>query len=234
MSAARRGRAEKRAEKKRPFDIEEAMLRLRAAVASYPKAALFELAAEGYSSVFEILIACIISIRTRDETTLPIARGLFTQARTPVEVADLSVAQIDRLIQSCTFHEAKAKTIHDIGQRTVQEHGGDLPCDRDVLLSFHGVGPKCANLTLGIACGLPLIGVDIHVHRVANRWGYVETATPEKTMTALQEKLPRAYWVEINALLVPFGKHICTGSRPKCSTCPLLEMCRQVGVTSHR
>jgi endonuclease-3 len=103
-----------------------------------------------------------------------------------------------------------------------------------VLLSFHGVGPKCANLTLGIACGLPLIGVDIHVHRVTNRWGYVETATPEKTMAALQEELPPPYWIEINALLVPFGKHVCTGTRPKCSTCPLLAMCRQVGVTSHR
>jgi endonuclease III len=229
MSAARKERA-----RKRSFDIEEAMPRLRAAVAPYPKAALFELAAEGHSSLFEILIACVISIRTRDETTLPVARGLFAQARTPDEVAKLSVARIDLLIQSCTFHEAKAKTIHDIAQRSVQEHGGVLPCDRDVLLSFHGVGPKCANLTLGIACGLPLIGVDIHVHRVTNRWGYVETATPEQTMTALQDKLPRAYWVEINALLVPFGKHICTGARPKCSTCPLLEMCRQVGVTSAR
>jgi endonuclease-3 len=116
----------------------------------------------------------------------------------------------------------------------MQDHGGVLTCDRDVLLSFHGVGPKCANLALGVACGLPLIGVDIHVHRVTNRWGYVETTTPEKTMVALQEKLPRSYWIEINALLVPFGKHVCTGTRPKCSTCPLLEMCRQVGVTLHR
>jgi endonuclease-3 len=234
MSDAHQSRKRKRPEGKRPFDIEEAMPRLRTAVASYPKAALFELAAEGYTSVFEILIACIISIRTRDETMLPVARAFFAQARTPAEVAALSVAQIDRLIQSCTFHEPKAKTIHDIACRTVQDYGGVLPCDRDVLLSFHGVGPKCANLTLGIACGLPLIGVDIHVHRVANRWGYVRTATPEKTMAALQEKLPQAYWVEINALLVPFGKHICTGTRPKCSTCPLLEMCQQVGVTSHR
>jgi endonuclease III len=103
-----------------------------------------------------------------------------------------------------------------------------------VLQAFHGVGPKCANLTLGIACGLPLIGVDIHVHRVTNRWGLVEAATPEKTMAALQERLPKAYWIEINALLVPFGKHICTGTRPHCSTCPLLAMCQQVGVTSYR
>jgi endonuclease-3 len=222
------------AEGKHPFDIEEAMPLLRKETAPYPKAALFELAAEGHSSVFEVLVACIISIRTRDETTLPVARGLFAVARTPAEVAALSEKEIDRLIGACTFHEPKAKTIRDIARQTVQEHGGTLPCDLEVLLSFKGVGPKCANLALGIACNLPLIGVDIHVHRVTNRWGYVKAKTPEKTMEALQEKLPQSYWVEINALLVPFGKHVCTGSRPKCSTCPLLEMCQQVGVTSHR
>ena len=219
---------------KQPFDIEEAMRRLREATAPYPKAALFELAAEGHTSVFEILVACILSIRTRDETTLPVARGLFAQARTPAEFAALTETEIDRLIGACTFHEPKAKTIRTIARQTVEEYGGSLPCDREVLLSFKGVGPKCANLTLGIACGLPLIGVDIHVHRVTNRWGYVATRTPEKTMEALQQKLPQPYWIEINALLVPFGKHVCTGTRPKCSTCPLLEMCRQVDVTSHR
>ena len=103
-----------------------------------------------------------------------------------------------------------------------------------MLLGFRGVGPKCANLTLGIACDVPVIGVDIHVHRVTNRWGYVAARTPEKTMAALQQALPKRYWVEINALLVPFGKHVCTGVRPKCSTCPLVSMCRQVGVTGHR
>jgi endonuclease-3 len=220
--------------RKRAFDIDEVMRRLRLAVANYPKAALFELAAEGFDSVFEILIACIISIRTRDETTLPVARGLFTVARTPAQVAGLSVKEIDRLIGTCTFHEPKAKTIRNIAIEAVEKHGGKLPCEREALLSFHGVGPKCANLALGIACNLPLIGVDIHVHRVTNRWGLVEANTPEKTMEALQEQLPRKYWVEINALLVPFGKHICTGVRPKCSTCPLLSMCQQVGVTKHR
>jgi endonuclease-3 len=222
------------AKRKKRFDIETAIARLRDAVAPYPKAALFELAAEGHTSVFEQLVARIISIRTRDETTLPVARRLFERAPTPTAVAALSVAAIDELIGSCTFHEAKARTIHAIARSAVADHGGELPCDRDVLLSFHGVGPKCANLALGIACNLPLVGVDVHVHRVTNRWGYVHTATPEKTMAALQEKLPRAYWVEINALLVPFGKHVCTGAAPKCSTCPLLDMCRQVGVTTHR
>jgi endonuclease III len=233
MSKAKKTR-QKSASRKRPFDVDEALRRLREATAPYPKAALFELAAEGYNTVFEILIACIISIRTYDEVTLPAARRLFAKARTPAEVAALSETEIDDLIHPCTFHEPKARTIRVIARETVAEHGGTLPCDLDTLLSFRGVGPKCANLTLGIVCNLPLISVDIHVHRVTNRWGLVSESTPEKTMVALQEKLPQANWVEINALLVPFGKHICTGIRPRCSTCPLLEMCRQVGVTSHR
>lgn len=219
---------------KKPFDIDEAMPLLRKATAGHPKAALFELAAEGHTSVFELLVACIISIRTRDETTLPVARKLFAKAPTPADVAALSEAEIDALIGACTFHEPKARTIREIARATVRDHAGELPCDRDVLLAFKGVGPKCANLALGIACNLPLIGVDIHVHRVTNRWGYVDAKTPEKTMAALQEKLPRRYWVEINALLVPFGKHVCTGTSPRCSTCPLLPMCQQVGVTTHR
>jgi endonuclease-3 len=219
---------------KRPFDIEAAMPLLREAVRPYPKAALFELAAEGHGSVFEILVACIISIRTRDETTLPTARRLFAEAPTPADVAGLTAKQVEALIRPCTYPEPKAKTIRDIARRTVAEHGGKLPCDRDVLLALRGVGPKCANLALGIACGEPCIGVDIHVHRVTNRWGYVAANTPEKTMEALMAKLPRAYWVEINALLVPFGKHVCTGTSPKCSTCPLLDMCQQAGVTRHR
>jgi endonuclease-3 len=219
---------------KRPFNISLALRRIRAAVEPYPKAALFELADDGFASPFEQLVACMISIRTRDEVTTPTARELFAVARTPQEMGQLTLGQIDRLIDRCTFHETKAKQIRDIARRAVEEFGGMLPCDLETLLSLHGVGPKCANLVLGIACNQPSIGVDIHVHRVVNRWGYVEARSPEATMQALQDKLPRKHWVELNALLVPFGKHLCTGKSPHCSTCPVLEMCRQVGVTSHR
>ncbi|MBN9122095.1 MAG: endonuclease III [Planctomycetes bacterium] len=218
---------------KEPFDIEKAVSLLREAVAPYPKAALFELAGEGHTSVFEILVACVISIRTRDEVTLPASRRLFAAARTPAEVASLSVKQIERLIYPCTYHDVKAKTVRDIAVGTVEKHGGTLPCDADALMAFKGVGPKCAHLALGITCGTLVTGVDVHVHRVTNRWGYVAAKTPEKTMEQLHEKLPTRYRVEINALLVPFGKHVCTGDRPKCSTCPLLTMCQQVGVTAH-
>jgi len=195
---------------------------------------MFELYERGYTSLFEQLVACLLSIRTFDEISLPTAMALFAQARTPEAISRLTVAQIDNLIRASTFHERKAEQIHQIAQRAVTEYGGQLPCDRDVLLSFAGVGPKCANLALGVACGEPFISVDIHVHRVTNRWGYVVAPTPERTLAALETELPKEYWIEINRLLVPFGKHICTGHQPRCSTCPVLEMCRQVGVTAHR
>jgi endonuclease-3 len=237
MSKSSRGDGKQQnqpAPEKKPFDIDLAIQRIREAVRPYPKAAMFELADEGFRSVFEQLVACIISIRTLDETTLPVARRLFARARTPAEMSQLTKQEIDALIADCTYHEAKAPQILEIARRVVAEHGGVLPGDRNVLMSLKGVGPKCANLALGVACNQPFISVDVHVHRVTNRWGYVEGKTPEKTLEALEAKLPPRYWVEINRLLVPFGKHICTGTLPHCSTCPVLDMCRQVGVTRHR
>ena len=219
---------------KRPFDIDVVMERVEEAVEPYPKAALFELAEDGFDSPFEQLVACVISIRTRDETTLPASRRLFERARTPAELTALTVTEIDGLIQDSSFHDRKAEQLHAAATQIVDEFDGDLPCDRDVLLSFHGVGPKCANLVLAIACGEPHISVDVHVNRITNRWGYVETNSAQQTMRALQKKLPHRYWVDINRLLVPFGKHICTGRRPRCSTCPVQKMCRQVGITAHR
>lgn len=207
---------------------------IRRAIKPFRKAALQELYADGHTSVFEQLVACLISIRTRDEATVPVARRLFEVARTPQHLARLSVDRIDALIHGCAFHYGKAKQIRTIAQEAVKKHGGQLPCDRDVLVSLGGVGEKCANLALGVACKQPYIGVDIHVHRVTNRWGLVATSTPEKTTAALTQILPKRYWIEINMLLVPFGKHICTGRAPKCSTCPVLDYCRQVGVTEHR
>src|SRR5262249_19210858 len=151
---------------------------------------------EGFNSPFEQLVACMISIRTRDEVTLPTARRLFAAARTPAEVSRLTPEEIEALIRPCMVREGKARQIHEIAQRAVAEFGGTLPCEGEVLQSFRGVGPKCANLVLGIACGQAHIAVDIHVHRVTNRWGYVQTAAPEETMVALETKLPREHWVE--------------------------------------
>jgi endonuclease-3 len=219
---------------KKTIDIDLAFKRISTAIQPWPKAAMFELAEDGFNSPFEQLVACMISIRTYDEVTIPTARRLFEKARTPAEMIRLTPEEIDSLIRTSTFHERKAAQIHAIAGHILAQHDGKLPCDPEILMSFPGVGPKCANLVLGIACDQPFISVDIHVHRVTNRWGYVQANTPEKTMAALADKLPKRYWVDINRLLVPFGKHICTGNLPKCSTCPVLDMCQQVGVKAYR
>jgi endonuclease-3 len=195
---------------------------------------MFALAEAGHRSLFEQLVACILSIRTRDEVSLVAARRLFAQAPDAAAITRLRPRALDRLIGDTAFHAAKARQIREIAGRTVEDYGGRLPCDVEVLRRFRGVGPKCAHLALGVAGGDRRISVDIHVHRITNRWGYVRAPNPEATMTALEQVLPPRYWVETNALLVPFGKHVCTGRQPRCPTCPVLDMCRQIGVTTHR
>ncbi len=224
---------------KLPFDVHTVVQRIRDEVSDFADAAMFELrdggdGHAGYATIFQQLVACIISIRTRDEVSLPVARRLFAHAATPDAIARLTPEAIDALIHDATFHEPKARQIHAVAVRTRDEFGGELPADADVLMSFRGVGPKCAHLALGVVTGAARISVDIHVHRVTNRWGIIRTRAPEQSIEALEAVLPQEYWVEINRLLVPFGKHVCTGRLPKCSTCPVLEYCRQVGVTSHR
>jgi endonuclease-3 len=219
---------------KDPFDIHLVFRLLRQATRGLPPAAMFDLRDRGYGTPFEQLVAALVSARTRDETTIPVCLRLFALARTPEAVAALPEAAIAEALHGATFPEPKARDIKALAARIAAE-GGRVPDTMEGLTAFRGVGPKIAALTLGVGFGLPAaISVDIHVHRIVNRWGTVSAPTPERTMAALQATLPRDYWVEINERLVPFGKHVCTGERPRCSACPLLRQCRQVGVTSHR
>lgn len=219
---------------KEPFDIDVALQRIAALQSRYPVAALWRLAEEGYASLFEVLIGCILSVRTLDEVMAPAARRLLAQARTPEEMMQLTPERLTELITPCSFADRKAQQILEIARRLVAEYQGVLPCDRETLLAFKGVGPKCANLSLAIACEQPYISVDVHVHRVVNRWGYVQTTNPEATLKALEAKLPLAHWRELNRWLMPFGKFICMEERPRCSLCPVLDMCPQIDVLSHR
>lgn len=212
------------------FDIDHVIEQVRAAIAPFPKAAMFELADAGFDSLFEQLVACIISIRTYDEVSVVVARRLFALARTPAQVAQLPLGELVDCLAASTFGDRKAEQILAIAQQIETDYGGELPADPTVLKRFNGVGPKCAHLALGVACQLPYISVDVHVHRVTNRWGYVRSRTPEQTLLALEAQLPKPYWVEINSLLVPFGKHICRGSQPRCYSCPVASSCAQVGV----
>jgi len=216
------------------FELTTVLSHIEKAIQPYPKAAMFELAERGYNSLFEQLISCIVSIRTLDETTIPVSERLFAAARTPEQLLALDIPTLTELLYGTTYPDQKAYTMRGIAERIMSEFGGKLPADFETLTSFKGVGPKCANLALGVATGQAAISVDVHVHRVVNRWGYVLTKQPEKTLNVLEAKVPKEQWIDINRLLMPFGKHICTGTLPHCSTCPVLPWCEQVGVTKHR
>ena len=218
---------------KDPFDIDLVFRLLREATAPLPRAAMFELRDRGYATPFEQLVAALISARTRDETTIPVCLRLFALARTPEAMAALPEETIVEALHGATFPEPKARDIRALSARIAAE-GGRVPDSLEGLTALRGVGPKIAALTLGVGFGKAAISVDIHVHRIVNRWGLVTTTTPERTMPTLERVLPGRYWVEINERLVPFGKWVCTGERPRCSTCPLIRQCRQVGVTARR
>jgi endonuclease III len=218
---------------KKPYDLADMLRRIEKAIKPFPKAAMFELRELGYTTIFEQLVSCIISIRTLDETTIPLTEKLLARARTPKEMLKLTPKEIEGLLVGSQYPGQKAYTILGIAQAAEEEYGGELPADFDKLTALKGVGPKCANLALGVTTGEAGISVDVHVHRVVNRWGMIQTKTPEKTMVALEDIVPKKKWVDINRLLMPFGKHICK-MIPLCSTCPVLEYCRQVGVTKHR
>ena len=217
---------------KDPFDIDAVFRLLRQAVAPLPKAAMFELRDRGHGTPFEQLVAALISARTRDETTTPVCLRLFAVARTPAAMAALEEPVLVELLQGATFPEPKARDILALSRSIAA--AGAVPDTAEGLMALRGVGPKIAALTLGVGFGVPAISVDIHVHRIVNRWGYVAAATPERTMRALATVLPERYWIEINERLVPFGKAVCTGERPRCPACLLRRKCRQVGVAATR
>ncbi len=181
-----------------------------------------------------VLIACLLSLRTKDETTGPAARRLFALAATPQQMLTLTPTQIERAIYPVGFYKTKAQTILAISQVLVERYGGRVPDEIDALLTLKGVGRKTANLVVAQGFGKPAICVDTHVHRITNRWGYVHTRTPEETERALRAKLPQQYWIEINDLLVALGQTICHPTSPKCSLCPIMRHCARVGVRRSR
>ncbi len=183
---------------------------------------------------FRLLIACVISLRTKDAVTATASARLFARAATPAEVAAIARQEIAQLIYPAGFYNIKARQIQSIARRLVTDHGGSVPQKRDELLALPGVGRKTANLVLGLGFGVPAICVDTHVHRISNRLGIVATRTPEETERALERTLPRRHWIPINDLLVTFGQHVCQPTSPRCSTCPLGARCPRRGVARWR
>ncbi len=197
--------------------------------AEFPKAAMFGLAEAGYASLYEQLVSCVLSIRTYDETSYPASVALFERARTPGDMLALDREEIVQIIMKCTYPMQKADTILGLSQQIVDTYAGETPADFEQLTAFKGVGPKCANLALGVALDVPAISVDVHVHRVVNRWGLVDTKEPKATLKALEKVVPKDLWVDVNRLLMPFGKNICVSTRPKCEVCSVRDWCAYGG-----
>jgi endonuclease-3 len=183
---------------------------------------------------FRVLVACVISLRTKDAVTAEASARLFAVAATPRAVAALEEARIAKLIYPAGFYRTKARQIREIARTLVARHGARVPADREALLALPGVGRKTANLVLGLGFAIPAICVDTHVHRISNRLGLVRTTTPEQTEHALEAVLPGRLWIDINDLLVTFGQNVCHPTSPRCSTCPLAERCPRIGVVRSR
>lgn len=208
--------------------------RLQAKAPEWNPTALAEVADETERDPFRILIACLLSLRTKDETTGPAAERLFALARAPEAMLHLTPRRIERAIFPVGFYRTKARVIRGVCRDLLARFAGKVPDDLDALLTLKGVGRKTANLVVTMGFGQPGICVDTHVHRISNRLGFVRTKSPDQTELALRKKLPRRHWIELNDLLVAFGQNVCQPISPRCSTCPVRALCPRVGVTRSR
>ncbi len=215
------------------FDIDAVMAILEREMPRYPQPVVDQMGAAAQTP-FRVLIATILSLRTKDTVTAVAASRLFAVADTPRSLLALREERIAELIYPVGFYRNKARTIRQICALLLERYDGAVPTDLAALLELPGVGRKTANLVMTMGHHLPGICVDTHVHRICNRWSYVQTKTPDATEFALREKLPKSYWTSINGLLVTLGQNVCHPTSPHCSTCPVAMYCARVGVMRSR
>lgn len=197
-------------------------------------APVVSLIAFGSGDPYQVLTSCILSLRTQDGTTAKASERLFALAPDVHALAAADVKKLTKAIYPVGFYKTKAPQLIEMAKRIIAQHDGRVPDDIDALLAFKGVGRKTANLVVTAGYGKPGICVDTHVHRISNRWGYVDTPNADKTEFALREKLPRRYWLEFNELLVAYGQTVCRPISPLCSECELAKWCPQLGVEQTR
>ena len=174
---------------------------------------------------FSILIGTILSARTRDENTAKVVRALFARYGTPQELAAADISDVEGIIRPIGFYRVKAKRIIQVAKIIAEEHGGAVPDDMESLTALPGVGRKTANCVLVYAFEKPAIPVDIHVHRISNRLGLVNTKTPEETEAALVSRVPKKYWLRINDTFVMYGQNVCKPISPMCGVCRIRTRC---------
>jgi endonuclease-3 len=211
-----------------------ALARIKAFVARGPESPYVTKLANATRDPYAVLVSTIISLRTRDEVTDLVTPKLLAAAPNVRALARVPARKIARLIYPAGFYRTKAKTLRAIAKVLLAEHEGRVPDEIDTLLKLKGVGRKTANLVVTLGFGKPGICVDVHVHRISNRLGFVRTRSPDETERALRAALPTRWWIPINDVLVAFGRSHCTPLSPRCSTCPVASRCARVGVTRSR
>lgn len=181
---------------------------------------------------FKVLLTTIMSARTKDETTAMAAKRLFQRVSTPADLDSLSIKEIESLIFPVGFYREKAKNLKKLPQVLNELFAGQIPFSVEELVQLPGVGRKTANLVVAVAFNKPAVCVDIHVHRIFNRLGYLKTSTPLETEMKLREWLPVKYWTTFNSYFVSFGQHICRPINPCCNRCPIYDYCSRIDVVS--
>lgn len=181
-----------------------------------------------------ILVATLISLRTKDSVTLSSSVRLFERAKTPKEILALTDEELESLIYPCAFYKRKAQNIKTISKILLEEHNGQVPDTEEELMRLPGVGIKSANLTLNLGFNIDAICVDCHVHQICNRLGIIDTKTPEESEKELKKVMPKRFWIPLNELFVTYGMEVCTPLSPKCSLCPFNNSCNKVGVKVFR
>ena len=182
---------------------------------------------DSFNDPYLVLIGCILSLRTNDKTTYPATLRMLELAKTPQKMANVNVEVLAKAIYPVGFYENKAKQIIELSRQIAEELNGKVPDEIEDLCKFNGVGRKTANLVLARGFNKPAICVDVHVHRIFNRLGYVKTKNPEETEFALRKKLPKKYWIDINTLIVTHGQNVCKPIKPNCKECPIEDYCEK-------
>ncbi len=214
-----------------PLPVAPTLTRLGRAIRSLELPAIEKIAEEQMGDAYQVLVSTMLSAQTKDPVTLAASLRLFAVAPDPASLARLSTARIEKLIYPVSFYRNKAVHVKETARRLVRDFGGQVPATMEELLTLPGVGRKTANLTLIVACrSRDNICVDTHVHRIANRFGWVRTRTPEQTERALYEVAPRKWWATINLHLVTWGQHVCKPVYPLCGRCILNDTCPKIGV----
>lgn len=214
-------------------DIDEIYKTLKREVKKY-KVPVVDLIQIQTNDPFKVLIATILSARTKDETTVNACKKLFKKVNKPSDLNKLKVSEIEELIYPVGFFHNKAKYLKELPVALKKQFNNVIPDTVEELINLPGVGRKTANLVVAVGFQKPAMCVDVHVHRISNRFGYIKTKTPFESEMALRKKLPIKYWETYNSMIVAFGQHLCTPISPHCSKCPIHNFCNRIGVASSR